>query len=138
MIYAFLVAFKVVVVGWLFSSLKRFLNINYEYMMNDWNQKKRSPPFVPVSRWSSLLVVKKYSWFASLLALAYLFPLTTKSDVGLLCNNNKYTYCIRICIMITKVLKTLLNQIFRMINTTNKLLIWFDYKKNDLEIVNGI
>ena len=131
-----MVAFKVVVVGWLFSSLKRFLNINYECMMNDWNWKKRSPPFVPVSGWSSSLVVKKYSWFASLLALAYLFLLTSKSDVGLFCNNNKYTCYTCICIMIIKLHETLPNETLRMTNTLYTKIIWFDYYRNDNKAVN--
>ena len=135
--YAFLVAVRSVVAVWLLNSLKRFLNINYECMMNDWNWKKRSPPFVPVSGWSSSLVMKKYSWFASLLALAYLFLLTSKSDVGLFCNNNKYTCYTCICIMIIKLHETLPNETLRMMtNTLYTKIIWFDYYRNDNKAVS--
>ena len=106
-------------------------------MMNDWNWKKRSPPFVPVSGWSSSLVMKKYSWFASLLALAYLFLSTSKSDVGLFCNNNKYTCYTCICIMIIKLHETLPNETLRMMtNTLYTKIIWFDYYRNDNKAVN--
>ena len=135
--YAFLVSVWSVVAAWPLSSLKRFLNMNYECMMNDWNWKKRSPPFVPVSGWSSSLVVKKYSWFASLLALAYLFLLTSKSDVGLFCNNNKYTCYTCICIMIIRLHETLPNETLRMMtNTLYTKIIWFDNYRNDNKAVN--